>query len=153
MKTPDRRTEFEILLLNTLHEIPNELVAWVILPNHYHFLAAVESLDHISEALKLLHGKTSRLWNLEDNLTGTRRVWYKFADTFIRNDGHLRTTFNYIHYNPVKHGYVSDPYQWPWSSLSMYYETQGDQWLQEQWKACKPPADFGKGWDDDVRND
>lgn len=153
METSARRTEFETLLLNALQEIANELIAWVVLPNHYHFLATIQSLDHISPALKHLHGTTSRMWNLEDNLTGKRRVWYKFADTYIKNEAHFHFSFNYIHYNPVKHGYVSDPYDWPWSSLLIYYEDRGRDWLQEKWKAYTPPVDFGKGWDDNVRND
>lgn len=87
---------------------------------------------------------------MEDQLTGKRRVWYKFFDTYMRNDVHLRTAFNYIHYNPVKHGYVSDPYEWAWSSLPIYYSDKGKDWLRENWRAYTPPADFGKGWDDDV---
>ena len=152
METSPRRTEFEALLLNSLQEFADELIAWVVLPNHYHFLATVQSLDHVSVALKHLHGTTSHRWNLEDNLTGKRRVWYKFADTYIRNHEHLHLAFNYIHQNPVKHGYVSDPCDWPWSSLFIDYEDKGQDWLQEQWKAYPPPVDFGKGWDDDVRS-
>ena len=153
MEAAARRTEFETLLLNALQEIADELIAWVILPNHYHFLATVQSLDHVSAALRHLHGTTSHKWNLEDSLTGKRRVWYKFSDTYIKNETHLHMAFNYIHYNPVKHGYVSDPYDWPWSSLFIYYEDKGQDWLQEQWKTYTPPVDFGKGWDDDIRND
>jgi putative transposase len=153
METPTRRTEFEALLLNALEEIADALIAWVVLPNHYHFLATVQSLDHISAVLKHLHGTTSHRWNLEDNLTGKRRVWYKFADTFIKNDTHFHIAFNYIHFNPVKHGYVSDPSDWPWSSLFIYYEDKGKDWLQEHWESFTPPVDFGKGWDEDVRND
>jgi len=153
MKTPARRTEFETLLLKAMQEVADKLIAWVILANHYHFLVTVQSLDHISAALKHLHGTAFRVWNLEDNLTGKRRVWYKFVDTYIRNEQHLHVAFNYIHSNPVKHGYVSDPYDWPWSSLLMYYEDKGKDWLQKQWEAYKPSVDFGKGWDDDVRND
>ena len=153
MNLPQRRTEFETRLLNSFKEITEDLVAWVVLPNHYHILAYLQSLDDISVALKYLHGITSREWNIEDNLTGKRRVWYKFADTCIRNDRHLRVAFNYIHYNPVKHGYVSDPRDWPWSSLQMYYDDRGENWLLEQWKAYQPPSDFGKGWDDDIKND
>lgn len=152
MKSPARRTEFEALLLNALKEIAEELIAWVVLPNHYHFLAAIQSLNHISAALKHLHGRTSRAWNLEDNLTGKRRVWYKFADTYIRNEVHLHLAFNYIHYNPVKHGYVQDPFDWPWSSLSFYYEDKGRDWLRDHWRTYTPPADFGNGWDDDIEN-
>lgn len=108
MKAPARRTEFETLLLNALRAIADESIAWVVLPNHYHALIRIQSLNDLSDALKHLHGATSRQWNIEDNLTGKRRVWYKFADTYIRNNEHLRIAFNYVHYNPVKHGYVSD---------------------------------------------
>ena len=153
MKSPERRTEFEMQLLNTLHEIAEDVIAWVILQNHYHFLVYVQALDHISAALKQLHGTTSREWNIEDGLTGKRRVWYKFADTYIRNEAHLHLAFNYIHYNPVKHGYVTDPYDWHWSSLSLYYDDKGQNWLREHWKSYTPPPDFGNGWDDDVEND
>jgi len=153
MSSPDSRTEFESRLLNSIKEITEDLIAWVVLPNHYHLLIVVQSLNAASSALKHLHGTTSREWNIEDNLTGKRRVWYKFADTYIRNDAHLRVAFNYIHYNPVKHGYVSDPYDWPWSSLQMYYEDRGESWLLEQWKDYQPPNDFGKGWDEDIKND
>lgn len=148
MHSPERRTEFEVQLLNSIKEITEDLIAWVVLSNHYHVLLSIQSLDDASMALKHLHGRTSREWNIENNLTGKRRVWYKFADTYIRNDAHLHTAFNYIHYNPVKHGYVGDPYDWPWSSLQMYDDDRGHGWLQEQWKACQPPIDFGKGWDD-----
>ena len=153
MKSPERRTEFETLLLNALKEIADELIAWVVLPNHYHCLVTVQALEHVSAALKHLHGTTSRTWNLQDGMTGKRRVWYKFADTYIRNDAHLHTAFNYIHYNPVKHGYVSDAYDWHWSSMSLYYEDMGRDWLRDHWKSYTPPADFGKGWDDDAKNE
>jgi putative transposase len=153
MKSPERRTGFEMLLLNTLKEIADDLIAWVILPNHYHFLATVQSLDFISSALKLLHGSTSRQWNIEDGLTGKRRVWYKFADTCIRNDAHLHLAFNYIHYNPVKYGYVNNAYDWQWSSLPLYCDDRGRDWLRDHWRSYTPPPVFGKGWDDAVEND
>jgi putative transposase len=153
MNSSKRRTEFEARLLDAIGTITQELIAWVVLPNHYHILISVQSLDDLSAALKHLHGTTSRQWNIEDNLTGKCRIWYKFADACIRNDEHLHLAFNYIHYNPVKHGYVSDPNEWPWSSLSIYYEDKGKDWLQEQWETYKPPDDFGKSWDDDVKNE
>ncbi|MFA5874975.1 MAG: transposase, partial [Anaerolineales bacterium] len=97
MDSADRRTEFEMLLLGALRGIQAELIAWVILPNHYHMLIDVESLDSVSAALKYLHGKTSRQWNLEDNLTEKRRVWYRFSDRLMRSEKQLHQTFNYIH--------------------------------------------------------
>jgi len=153
MNSSKRRTEFEMRLLNSIKEISDEIIAWVVLPNHYHVLISVQSLDDVSAALKHLHGTTSREWNIEDSLTGKRQVWYKFVDTFIRNEDHLRAAFNYIHYNPVKHGYAENAYDWHWSSLMLYYEDKGRDWIRDHWKSHKPSIDFGKGWDDFGDND
>jgi putative transposase len=147
MNSPDRRTDFEKRLLAIMQEIQADIVGWVILTNHYHFLVGVESLEHVSSALKQLHGVTSREWNLADGQTGKRRVWYKFADRMIRDEAHYFRALNYIHVNPVKHGHTSDAYEWSWSSLGLYYEDQGREWLKEKWRVF-PPGDFGKGWDD-----
>ncbi|MFA5874468.1 MAG: transposase, partial [Anaerolineales bacterium] len=148
MDSADRRTEFEMLLLGAMRGIQAELIAWVILPNHYHMLIDVESLDAVSAALKYLHVKTSRQWNLEDNLTEKRRVWYRFSDRLMRSEKQLHQTFNYIHNNPIKHGYTNDVNEWLWSSFKLYEESNGRDWLQEQWKSNMPPEDFGRGWDD-----
>ncbi len=50
-------------------------------------------------------------------------------------------------YNPVKHGYVYDVYDWPWSSLEGYLEAYGSDWQRDQWLAG-PPGAMGRGWDD-----
>ncbi len=141
----ERRTTFEEQLLESMQSIGAGVGGWVILSNHYHILTGVCSLDDISTALKQLHGATSRNWNLEDGLTGQRKVWYKFRDRYIRNERHYYQALNYIHYNPVKHAYVDSPYDWPWSSISTYYDTYGRQWLRDQWVA-NPIDDFGRGW-------
>lgn len=141
----ERRTAFEDQLLESMRSIEAEVGGWVVLPNHYHILVGVRSLNEISAGLKQLHGSTSRAWNLEDGLTGQRKVWYKFWDRYIRNERHFYQALNYIHYNPVKHGYVESTYDWPWSSVHIYYDTHGRQWLRDQWLAY-PIGDFGKDW-------
>jgi len=117
------------------------------LPNHYHILANVASLDSVSSVIQALHGFTSHQWNQQDGLTGKRKVWYRFSDRLMRNETHLNQTLNYIHYNPVKHGFVEDVYEWPWSSLYMYVDEMGKEWLKVSWKKYKPPDDHGKDWD------
>ncbi|MBM3124421.1 MAG: transposase [Chloroflexi bacterium] len=148
MDSPERRTEFQEILLGGFREIEAEIVGWVILPNHYHVLATVETLDRVSIVIRLIHGRTSRKWNLQDGLTRKRRVWYRFSDRRMRNEVQLSQAFNYVHYNPVKHGYVKDVRHWQWSSLFLYEDELGGEWLKEQWRKFSPPADFGKGWDD-----
>ena len=110
-------------------------------------LANVESLDIVSSLLKQIHGSTSREWNLQDGLTGKRKVWYRFTDRMMRSDAHLNKTLNYIHYNPVKHGMVKDMHDWQWSSLQWYLIEKGQEWLLEFSRRYQPPEDFGKEWD------
>jgi putative transposase len=148
MRSPERRSIFQEILLNGFHEINAEIIGWVILPNHYHIIAVVETLNEVSNIVHLIHGRTSREWNSQDGLTGKRKVWYRFSDRMMRNEIQLSQAFNYIHYNPVKHGYVKDVHDWRWSSLFLYEDDKGDEWLREQWRKFSPPADFGKGWDD-----
>lgn len=147
MARPERRTSFQEILLKGFQEIHAEIIGWVILLNHYHVLVNIESLNQVSFILKQIHGSTSHEWNQQDGLTGKRKVWYRFVDKTMRNEFHLNQTLNYIHYNPVKHGLVYDVYDWSWSSLFLYEEEKGKEWLREQWGKYKLPLDFGEGWD------
>jgi len=84
-----------------------EILAWVILPNHYHILTTTVDFKWLSQELRLIHGRLARQWNLEDNLSG--QVWHSYADRAIRSERHYYATLNYIHYNPVKHNWVKSP--------------------------------------------
>ncbi len=148
MSTPERRTGFQSRLLCSLQDVCAEIIGWVILPNHYHVLLTAERLEPISAVIKQVHGQTSRQWNAEDGLTGKRKVWYHFADRVIRNEQQPNQSLNYIHWNPLKHKLVQAVYEWPWSSLGMYEEEKGREWLRQQWKEFQPPLNFGDQWDD-----
>lgn len=147
MFSSERRTDFESLLLAALRDLQAQIFSWVILSNHYHVLLGIENLDPLSTVLKKLHGSTAREWNLADGMQGTRRVWYRYNDRKIRGDRHFYRALNYVHYNPVKHGYVASVYDWPWSSVHSYLEVQGRDWLREHWERFRPDY-IGRGWDD-----
>ena len=49
------------------------------------------------------------------------RVWqYRFWDHVIRNEDDFKRHFDYIHYNPVKHGIVGRPEDFKQSSYSRW---------------------------------
>ena len=48
---------------------------------------------------------------------GERNVWQRrYWEHVIRDEADLEAHVNYVHYNPVKHGYVSEIDDWPYSS-------------------------------------
>lgn len=106
--------------------------AWVILDDHYHLLLKTRVGKDLSHFFGRLHGATSRQLNLWDNAMG-RQVWHNYWDTCIRTEASLWGHFNYTPNNPVKHGYVTHPKDWEFSSYGYYLRERGEQWLADCW--------------------
>ncbi len=121
------------------------LRAWVILDDHYHLLLKARAGKDLPRFFGRLHGATSHQLNLWDDTPG-RQVWHNYWDTCIRTEASLWTHFNYIHNNPVKHGYVAHPRDWEFSSYRYYLSEEGEDWLADCWKRY-PVIDYIEGDD------
>ncbi|OGV69525.1 MAG: hypothetical protein A3K19_27885 [Lentisphaerae bacterium RIFOXYB12_FULL_65_16] len=145
LSTPERLEWFEDELLATLHCAGVVCAAWCVLPNHYHALVLIEDVRGFSRVLGQLHGRTSHRVNLDDGTPG-RKVWFRCQDRFMRSERHFHTTCNYIHHNPVRHGYVHKWQDWLFSSVHGYLETKGRDWLLDMWREY-PLKNYGDKWD------
>jgi putative transposase len=145
MQAEPRRSELQERLIGGLADRAWATVhAWVVLPNHYHLLASVD-LAPFREWIRLLHSAVATEWNKQDRAKG-RKVWYRFSDRAIRTERHYCASLNYIHANPVKHGYVAKADEWPCSSIHIYLAEYGREALVKQWNDY-PVDDYGKDWD------
>ncbi|MEZ5386200.1 MAG: hypothetical protein R3F13_11860 [Prosthecobacter sp.] len=144
--THQRMDEFASLLWQAFEDATAIIHAWCLLPNHYHVLATIPDLPALVARLGKLHGSTSFTWNGEDNARG-RQCWHRATDRAMRSEEHFWATVNYIHHNPVRHGYVSKWQDWPWSSAREYLAETGPDEAARIWKAF-PVLDYGAGWDD-----
>ncbi|MEO5917910.1 MAG: hypothetical protein ABIS50_26995 [Luteolibacter sp.] len=147
-RSPARMEDFcgRLLDVPDAHPESESPAAWCVLPNHYHLLVRTSDLKSLVSSLARLHGSTSFQWNTEENSRG-RKVWHGVSDRAMRGDGHFWSTLNYIHQNPVKHGFVSKWEDWPYSSASDYLREVGRDQAVTIWKNF-PVLDYGKGWDD-----
>jgi putative transposase len=144
-KNPDRMTESEAGLLRVCHECCPATHAWCILPNHYHLLVTTERIVELRRALGQFHGRSSHSWNGEDSVRG-RKVWYNCFERPMKSPRHFWATLNYVHHNPVHHGYVLTWQEWPWSSAADFLHKVGRAQALEIWKQY-PIMDYGKKWD------
>jgi putative transposase len=106
---------------------PLEVLATVLLPDHFHCLWALPPDDAAySERLRWVKREFTRRWlacggveqRRMDSTQRRRGVWQRrFWEHLIRDEKDLENHFDYIHYNPVKHGYVGSPRDWEWSSF------------------------------------
>ena len=111
---------FEEALANTKSKCPIELIAWVILPDHHHFIIdpGIHNVSNIMQRLKLSFASLCR--KAEGFRSG--RIWQnRFWDHIIRDEDDLCRHIDYIHFNPVKHGIVKSPFAWKHSSVFQYY--------------------------------
>ena len=64
------------------------------------------------------------------------RAWqHRFCDHAIRNQDDLNNHLDYIHYNPVKHGYTLNPLDWEYYSIHGYFKDgyYSDDWGQTRY--------------------
>lgn len=116
------------------------VAAWVLIDNHYHFLIYFQNAENLPDFMKRLHGETSFKLNQLDGTRG-RKVWYSYWDRLVRDERDYWTKFNYIHYNPVKHGYVERLKDWHYSSYRDILEAEGEDWVDDCW-ASYPVIEF-----------
>ena len=144
LAAPARRDEWLAAIMALIADIDGDLRAWVVLPNHYHLVARVSLADFSAQVARLHNGKATQ-WNREDASPG-RKVWHRFSDRRIRGDRHYFATLNYVHANPVHHGYVAKATEWPWNSLDHYMREVGRPTLESWWRDY-PLDRYGDGWD------
>jgi putative transposase len=109
---------------------PFETIAAVVLPDHMHVLWRLPDEDHDFPArmVRLKAGFTRRL---PEGVKGKGRkrergVWQsRYWEHCVRDDEDLSRHIDYIHWNPVKHGLVSDPDDWPCSTWRAWKKDYG----------------------------
>ena len=97
---------------------PFKTHAMVVLPDHLHCIWSLPETDaDYSKRWRLL--KTAFRKEL-----GLGKIWQnRFWEHCIRNEDDYSQHVEYIHNNPVKHGYVSSPADWPFSSFHTHRNT------------------------------
>ena len=108
----------------TRREMPFQIDAIVILPDHLHSIITLPEGDaHFPQRWRSIKTTFTRgvmqtgtpLFNRDG--TG-RRLWQRrYWEHTIRDDNDFVRHVDYIHYNPVKHGLAAAPAAWPYSSL------------------------------------
>jgi putative transposase len=109
-----------------VHELmPFHIDAWVVLPEHMHTLWTLPDGDadyrRRWQAIKMAFSKriaAGEALSASRRRRGERGVWQRrYWEHTIRSDRDYAAHMDYIHFNPVKHGLVSDVAAWPFSSF------------------------------------
>lgn len=108
-------------LLESARDFGWSVRAWVVLSNHYHFMA--RSPHGTGQSLRVwlreLHRSAALALNKQAQTPG-RRVWMNFRESRITHQRSYLARLNYIHQNPVRHGVVTSATDYQWSSARWF---------------------------------
>jgi putative transposase len=124
---------------------PFTIDAWVVLPDHLHCIWTLPPGDDDNATRwRLIKTAFCRVLPATERLSSVRRrrrergIWQRrFWERAIRDDVDYARHMDYVHFNPVKHGYVPQVSDWPYSTF----------------KACVRRGLYPPGWqgaDDDM---
>ena len=106
---------------------PFKIDAIVVLPDHLHTIWTLPDgdSDFSGRWRSIKAGVTRDLVKrghaASQNRKGEYDIWQRrFWEHTVRDDADRERCTNYIHLNPVRHGLVSAPVQWPFSSFHRY---------------------------------
>ena len=109
---------------------PFSILAWVVLPEHMHWIWRLPDGD-ADYATRWRRIKTdfSRGLPVAERRSavriarGERGIWQRrYWERQIRDADDLIRHVEYIHFNPVKHGYAARPNDWPHSSFRSFVD-------------------------------
>jgi putative transposase len=118
--------------------------AWVLLPDHMHAIWTLPNGDHdfssrwamIKRFVSTQCGANYHRPETQTNSARRRRestIWQRrFWEHRIRDERDMEMHMDYVHFNPVRHGYVRSVAEWKYSTFHRHV------------KAGLYPADWGR---------
>jgi len=114
----------------TKRQYPFIIEACVILPEHLHCIWRLPEGDYdFSTRWRLIKTHFSKNIVLNERISSSRKrnkergIWQRrFWEHLIKDEDDYKNHLDYIHYNPVKHGYVQRAIDWQYSSFYIWTE-------------------------------
>ena len=130
--TPEGRDRLRHSIITVRGKWPFQLIANVLLPDHWHCVLTLPSEDfEYSKRILKIKELFTRGW-LESGLPeatvtpsqkrrGERGIWQpRFWEHTVRDEDDLKRCVDYVHWNPRKHGLIDRVKDWPWSSFHRF---------------------------------
>jgi len=113
----DDYSQFESILGVAVRKFRVRLLAYCIMPNHWHLVVwpEGEDLPRFMHWLTLIH---ARQWHEDRQSSGQGHVYQaRYRAIPVQSGQHLLTLVRYVERNPLRAGLVDRAEEWQWSSL------------------------------------
>jgi putative transposase len=109
---------FEEAIAETLSLYPMGILAYCLMPNHWHFLLWPEKDGQLSAFLQRLTNTHTQRWQRAKRKVGYGHLYQgRFKSFPVETDEHFYTVGRYVERNALRAGLVEQAEDWRWGSL------------------------------------
>ena len=119
---PDLKTQLLEMIKTNFQSFNWQLDHWVILDNHYHLLGVSRKGTDLPKIIGRTHYHSAELIGATTHCE--LPVWWNYWDYCPRNERDYLIRLNYLLMNPIKHGYVNNLHDYPFSSFHQLLENE-----------------------------
>src|SRR6516165_7437771 len=108
---------FERVLLDAMAKQPTRLLAYCLMPNHWHLLLWPEEGAELTGFVRWLTHTHSMRWHAHYHTAGSGHIYQgRFKSFPVQADDHYYAVVRYVERNALRANLVGRAEQWRWSS-------------------------------------
>jgi putative transposase len=141
----DEYAAFLRTLAEAQQEHPMRLLAYCVMPNHWHLVVWPERDRELSRFVGWLTLTHTQRRHAARGTVGSGHVYQgRFKSFPVEADDHLLVVCRYVERNAVRAGLVARAAEWPWGSL--YQRVRGAGAEADRPMLAEPPVPWPQGW-------
>ena len=118
---------FENILFDAINKFSTDLLAYCLMPNHWHLMFYTHQDGELSDLMKWIGNAHTRRYHKIKGTIGTGPIYQgRFKSVATTDDEQLHSTIRYIERNPIQAGLIEKAADWRWSSAWWYQSRPED---------------------------
>jgi putative transposase len=106
------------VMSETAEAVPLRILAWCLMPNHWHLLLWPREDGQLGRFMQRLTTTHVRRWRLHRHSVGHGHLYQGTYKSFpVESDDHFYTVCRYVERNALRARLVKRAEKWPWGSL------------------------------------
>ena len=119
---------FERVLAETQERVPMRILAWCVMPNHWHLLLWPQEDGDLSKFMRLLTLTHTQRRHAHRASAGTGHIYQgRFKSFVVQDDAHFLAVSRYVEANALSGKLVQRAEDWRWGSLWRVLRGRADQ--------------------------
>ena len=126
------------MLAETYQRVPIRILAYCLMPNHWHFVLWPKEDGELSAFMQWLTHTHTQRWHADYHTSGTGHLYQgRFKSFPVQEDLHLLLVLRYVERNALRAKLVNRAQDWTWCSLWRREQRRGMEILSD-WPVDRP---------------